>query len=104
MKAKISVILLALVALAFLAVAPAAADLTVVPAGGVVFVGEESLTLTTTAGVTTLEWFAAGDDPKLASLQQPIPYRVLEVKLLIPQRSRPAQVTGTKQAVLASLL
>ncbi|MDE4907852.1 DUF3821 domain-containing protein [Methanogenium marinum] len=67
MKAKISVILLALVALAFLAVAPAAADLTVVPAGGVVFVGEESLTLTTTAGVTTLEWFAAGDDPKLAS-------------------------------------
>ncbi|WFN33576.1 DUF3821 domain-containing protein [Methanogenium sp. S4BF] len=65
MKAKISIALLALVAVAFLAVAPASADLTVVPLGGVVFVGEEGLTFTSVA--PTLEWFAAGDDPTTAS-------------------------------------
>ncbi len=65
MKAKISIILLALMAVAFLAVAPAAADLTAVPMGGVVFVGEEGLTFTSVA--PTLEWFAAGDNPLTAS-------------------------------------
>jgi PGF-CTERM protein len=72
MKAKISIILLALVAVAFLAVAPAAADLTIVPPGGVAFVGEEGLTFESTPGVavpagTTLMWFAAGDNPATAS-------------------------------------
>ena len=70
MKAKISIILLALMAVAFLAVAPAAADLTIVPAGGVVFVGEEGLTLTYPVGTTTLEWFAAGDNPATSSASQ----------------------------------
>lgn len=63
MKAKISIILLALMAVAFLVVAPAAADLKAVPMGGVVFVGEEGLTLTMTPGVTSLEWYAPGSNP-----------------------------------------
>jgi len=47
MKAKISIILLALVAVALIAVAPASAVVGTVPDGGVAFVGEEGLTLGT---------------------------------------------------------
>ncbi len=63
MKAKISIILLALLTVAFLAVAPAAAVIGTVTPGGVAFVGEEGLTLGATAAGTTLEWFESGANP-----------------------------------------
>ncbi|HDQ07213.1 MAG TPA: DUF3821 domain-containing protein [Methanoculleus sp.] len=64
MKTKLGIALLALVAVALLAVAPAAAVLNTVPLGGVVFVGEEGLVLN--GGVAgTLEWFESGSNPLL---------------------------------------
>jgi S-layer glycoprotein len=71
MKAKISITLLALVAVALLAVAPAAAEVTTISPGGVVFVGEQGLTFESTPSVTVpvgtvLNWYASGDDPLTA--------------------------------------
>ncbi|WAI01905.1 MEMAR_RS02690 family S-layer glycoprotein [Methanogenium organophilum] len=63
MKAKISIMLLALVAVALVAVAPAAAVVGTVPAGGVALVGEEGLTLGAIPAGTTLEWFESGANP-----------------------------------------
>ena len=70
MKAKISIALLALVAVALIAVAPVSAEVTTISQGGVVFVGEEGLTflnggVAVPAG-TVLEWYASGDTPAVS--------------------------------------
>lgn len=62
MKA-LHIVLMAILIIGVAGIAPVAADLTVVPMGGVVFVGEEGLTFAGLPAGSTLTWFAPGDDP-----------------------------------------
>lgn len=62
------IVIMAILILGIAGIAPVAAEITTVANGGVVFVGEQGLTFqdNTAAAIpagTTLEWFAAGDDP-----------------------------------------
>lgn len=60
------ILLLAVLIIGVAGITPVTADLTVVPEGGTVFVGEEGLTFEGIPAGTTLYWFAPGDPPSTA--------------------------------------